>query len=171
MSSTFVLVSLLLSLSMAVLVPEIKDSKKTIFSFSPEYDHMVNKQRKGFLTIGLLAVSTFFISIQTLSVPIFVLHLVLDVLFGGWSSLVARWAHNPEVVGSNPTPATNYLIKKSIILFLPVDAASNLSVKSPITPRKVRMPPSKKILQKSISSILNYKHSLNNTYWESSLII
>ncbi len=82
MSSTFVLISLLLSLSMAVLVPEIKDSKRTIFSFSPEYDHMVNKQRKGFLTIGLLAVSTFFISIQTLSVPIFVLHLVLDVLFG-----------------------------------------------------------------------------------------
>lgn len=82
MSSTFVLISLLLSLSMAVLVPEIKDSKKTIFSFSPEYDHMVNKQRKGFLTIGLLAVSTFFISIQTLSVPIFVLHLVLDILFG-----------------------------------------------------------------------------------------
>ena len=82
MSSTFVLVSLLLSLSMAVLVPEIKESKKTIFSISPEYDHMVNKQRKGFLTIGLLAVSTFFISIQTLSVPIFVLHLVLDILFG-----------------------------------------------------------------------------------------
>ena len=82
MSSTFVLISLLLSLSMAVLVPEIKDSKKTIFSFSPEYDHMVNKQRKGFLTIGLLAVSTFCISIQTLSVPRFVLHLVLDVLFG-----------------------------------------------------------------------------------------
>jgi hypothetical protein len=25
----------------------------------------------------------------------------------GWSSSVARWAHNPEVVGSNPTPATN----------------------------------------------------------------
>jgi hypothetical protein len=82
MSSTFVLISLLLSLSMAVLVPEIKDSNKAIFSFSPEYDHMVNKQRKGFLAIGLLAVSTFFISIQTLSVPIFVIHLVLDILFG-----------------------------------------------------------------------------------------
>ena len=25
----------------------------------------------------------------------------------GWSSLAARWAHNPKVVGSNPTPATN----------------------------------------------------------------
>ena len=24
----------------------------------------------------------------------------------GWSSLEARWAHNPKVVGSNPTPAT-----------------------------------------------------------------
>src|SRR5450759_844332 len=24
-----------------------------------------------------------------------------------WSSLVARWAHNPKVVGSNPTRATN----------------------------------------------------------------
>ena len=26
----------------------------------------------------------------------------------GWSSSVARWAHNPEVVGSNPAPATSY---------------------------------------------------------------
>ena len=24
----------------------------------------------------------------------------------GWSSPVARWAHNPKVVGSNPAPAT-----------------------------------------------------------------
>jgi hypothetical protein len=29
--------------------------------------------------------------------------------FAGWSSLVARRAHNPEVVGSNPTPATRHL--------------------------------------------------------------
>src|ERR1700721_2309788 len=28
-------------------------------------------------------------------------------LCAGWSSLVARRAHNPEVVGSNPTPATS----------------------------------------------------------------
>ena len=25
----------------------------------------------------------------------------------GWSSPVARWAHNPKVGGSNPPPATN----------------------------------------------------------------
>ncbi len=27
----------------------------------------------------------------------------------GWSSLVARRAHNPKVVGSNPAPATKHL--------------------------------------------------------------
>ncbi len=26
----------------------------------------------------------------------------------GWSSLVARRAHNPEVAGSNPAPATTF---------------------------------------------------------------
>ena len=29
----------------------------------------------------------------------------------GWSSLVARWAHNPKVGGSNPPPATNAIIE------------------------------------------------------------
>ena len=28
----------------------------------------------------------------------------------GWSSPVARWAHNPKVAGSNPAPATNLLV-------------------------------------------------------------
>ena len=28
----------------------------------------------------------------------------------GWSSLVARWAHNPKVGGSNPPPATNAIM-------------------------------------------------------------
>src|SRR6202021_3565851 len=28
----------------------------------------------------------------------------------GWSSLVARWAHNPKVGGSNPPPATKQLL-------------------------------------------------------------
>ncbi len=27
----------------------------------------------------------------------------------GWSSLVARRAHNPKVIGSNPFPATKYI--------------------------------------------------------------
>jgi hypothetical protein len=28
----------------------------------------------------------------------------------GWSSLVARRAHNPKVVGSNPAPATSFTL-------------------------------------------------------------
>ncbi len=38
----------------------------------------------------------------------------------GWSSLVARRAHNPKVVGSNPAPATNNIINtlKGVFLFL-----------------------------------------------------
>ena len=33
-------------------------------------------------------------------------NLISILLDAGWSSLVARRAHNPKVVGSNPTPAT-----------------------------------------------------------------
>ena len=29
-----------------------------------------------------------------------------EIRIAGWSSLVARRAHNPKVVGSNPAPAT-----------------------------------------------------------------
>ena len=35
---------------------------------------------------------------------------MLDKSDAGWSSLVARRAHNPKVVGSNPAPATNPLL-------------------------------------------------------------
>ena len=47
-----------------------------------EFEYMVSKQRKGFLILGLLALLTFFTSIQTLSVGTFILHLLLDVVFG-----------------------------------------------------------------------------------------
>ena len=34
----------------------------------------------------------------------------------GWSSLVARRAHNPKVVGSNPAPATTFRLNAFIAL-------------------------------------------------------
>src|SRR5579871_1727431 len=46
----------------------------------------------------------------------------------GWSSLVARWAHNPKVGGSNPPPATN-ICNHLGALFL--SALSKLSVNCP----------------------------------------
>ena len=33
-----------------------------------------------------------------------------NLFIAGWSSSVARWAHNPEAVGSNPTPATKWSV-------------------------------------------------------------
>ncbi len=41
-------------------------------------------------------------------------------LSAGWSSLAARRAHNPKVVGSNPTPATKVSKKPPLGLFLQV---------------------------------------------------
>ena len=82
MGSTLVLISLMLSLSIAVIFPEMKYSQSNSSSKTVEFDYMVNKQRKGFLILGLLAVITFFTSIQTLSVGIFVLHLLIDLVFG-----------------------------------------------------------------------------------------
>ena len=90
MSSTLVLIGLLLSLSMAIILPEVQISKNQSnysFTISREYDFMVNKQRRGYLVLGLIAVSTFFISIQTMSVPIFIAHLVFDVIFGVYAFL------------------------------------------------------------------------------------
>ena len=85
MSSTLVLIALLASLSMAVVLPEMQISKKNNsinYSFTPEYDFMVNKQRKAYLMIGLFAVATFFVSLQTMSIGLFVVHLITDCVFG-----------------------------------------------------------------------------------------
>ena len=90
MSSTLVLIGLLLSLSMAIILPEVQISKNQSnysFTISREYDFMVNKQRRGYLVLGLIAISTFFISIQTMSVPIFIAHLVFDLIFGVYAFL------------------------------------------------------------------------------------
>jgi cell division protein FtsW (lipid II flippase) len=59
MGSTLVLISLMLSLSIAVIFPELKYSKSNINVHTDEYDFMVDKQRRGFLILGLLAVVTF----------------------------------------------------------------------------------------------------------------
>ena len=81
MSSTLVLIALMVSLSVAVVFPELQYSKVSK-SISDEYQFMVEKQRKGFITLGLVALSSFFVALQTLSVPIFVLHLIIDLVFG-----------------------------------------------------------------------------------------
>ncbi len=51
----------------------------------------------------------------------------------GWSSLVARRAHNPKVVGSNPAPATNSSIFQLFLLvthYADLGTASNVDTAS-----------------------------------------
>ena len=40
------------------------------------------------------------------------IHCYIGSLVAGWSSQVARRAHNPKVVGSNPAPATNIISER-----------------------------------------------------------
>ena len=51
-----------------------------------------------------------------------------NVSDAGWSSLVARRAHNPKVVGSNPAPATTFkaLVHVGAFLFFIESTPVNL---------------------------------------------
>ncbi len=52
-----------------------------------------------------------FIYQKSINLTYYIIHFMLQSLLkrfdAGWSSLVARQAHNLKVVGSNPTPATS----------------------------------------------------------------
>jgi hypothetical protein len=63
----------------------------------------------------------------------------------GWSSLVARWAHNPKVAGSNPAPATNDICKErssdSDGLFV-CTVAPSIAARLPLSSMANSVPPS-----------------------------
>ena len=103
MSSTLVLIALLASLSMAVILPEMQISKSnnsTNYSLTPEYDFMVNKQRRAYLMIGLFAVTTFFVSLQTMSIGLFVVHLITDCIFGIYAFISFQVRRSTQIQNS-----------------------------------------------------------------------
>ena len=110
MSSTLVLIALLASLSMAVILPEVQISKKNNsinYSFTPEYDYMVNKQRKVYLVIGLVALATFFVSLQTMSVGLFIVHLITDCIFGIYAFISFQVRRSTQLQNSLNTISEN----------------------------------------------------------------
>ena len=113
MSSTLVLIALLASLSMAVILPEVQISKKNNsinYSFTPEYDYMVNKQRKVYLVIGLVALATFFVSLQTMSVGLFIAHLITDCVFGIYAFISFQVRRSTQLQNSlNTISESNYV--------------------------------------------------------------
>jgi hypothetical protein len=56
----------------------------------------------------------------------------------GWSSPVARQAHNLKVVGSNPTPATKCLLKHNVLRQVPEAAAVSGFAMSDRCPKNAR---------------------------------
>ena len=40
-------------------------------------------------------------------------------IIAGWSSLAARWAHNPKVDGSNPSPAIFIVRSRGVAVITP----------------------------------------------------
>ena len=103
MSSTLVLIALLASLSMAVILPEMQISKSNNsinYSLTPEYDFMVNKQRRAYLMIGLFAVTTFFVSLQTMSIGLFVVHLITDCVFGIYAFISFQVRRSTQIQNS-----------------------------------------------------------------------
>jgi|TARA_B100001750_G_C15495754_1_gene594050 hypothetical protein len=81
MSSSVVLFTLIGSLSLAVLLPELRLKRDYHFA-SSQAAIMLKKQRIIFFILGTFAVMTFFLAINTISTPIFIAHIVIDCVFG-----------------------------------------------------------------------------------------
>ncbi len=98
---------------MAVILPEVQISKKNNsinYSFTPEYDYMVNKQRKVYLVIGLVALATFFVSLQTMSVGLFIVHLITDCIFGIYAFISFQVRRSTQLQNSlNTISENNYV--------------------------------------------------------------
>ena len=48
---------------------------------------------------------------------LYLLHFLKHYIIAGWSSTVARRAHNPKVAGSNPVPATKW--SRGVVVNMP----------------------------------------------------
>ena len=58
---------------------------------------------------------------------------MIGAFYRGVEQLVARRAHNPKVVGSNPTPASNLfcsVIYKNVVVFLNSNELAEINLKS-----------------------------------------
>ena len=53
---------------------------------------------------------------------------IINNIDAGWSSLEARRAHNPKVIGSNPVPATRKALPRVVVLFKLTTYVKNITI-------------------------------------------
>ncbi len=82
----------------------------------------------------------------------------------GWSSLVARRAHNPKVVGSNPAPATNLFRQHDKFMFVRNATLAQLVERNLA---KVEVTSSNLVCRSSLKSKIYRNHTYMDAGWSS----
>lgn len=112
MTSPIVLFLLVFSLSLAVLLPEYQLKKES--SNQPDsYIDLIRKQRRVYAVLGAIAVITFAMAIELLSVSIFVTHLVVDCIFGIYALNAFRYRREVSIRNYNHVSISNDSIEHS----------------------------------------------------------
>ena len=112
MTSPIVLFLLVLSLSLAVLLPEYQLKQES--SNQPDsYIDLIRKQRRVYAVLGSIAVITFAMAIELLSVSLFVTHLVLDCIFGIYALNAFRYRREVSIKEYNHVSISNESIEHS----------------------------------------------------------
>ena len=112
MTSPIILILLISSLCLAVLVPEYQykgSSERESTSFS----NLIRRQRRVYALLGSTAVLTFTLAIEFLSVSLFVMHLVLDCIFGIYALNAFRYRREISITNFNHVSISNDSIEHS----------------------------------------------------------
>ena len=112
LTSPIVLFLLVFSLSLAVLLPEYQLKKES--SNQPDsYIDLIRKQRRVYAVLGAIAVITFAMAIELLSVSLFITHLVLDCIFGIYALNAFRYRREVSIRNYNHVSISNESIENS----------------------------------------------------------
>ena len=112
MTSPIVLLLLVISLSLAVLVPEYQ-SKRESSSQPDSYTDLIRRQRRVYAVLGSIAVTTFAMAIELLSVSLFVTHLLVDCIFGIYALNAFRYRREVSIRNYNHVSISNESIEHS----------------------------------------------------------
>jgi len=112
LTSPIILILLISSLCLAVLVPEYQYKGSSELE-SNSFSDLIRKQRRVYVLLGSTAVLTFTFAIEFLSVSLFVLHLVLDCIFGIYALNAFRYRREISITNYNHISISNDSLEHS----------------------------------------------------------